>query len=269
MPGVRVTFQTKGLVPEAQYIANAKVNMAGGYASLEQTEPHDRPLAVVGGGPSVREHLAELGNWPGDIWAVNQSASFLTPLTTAPVSLFTVDPDPALAVPDFTDGVRHAILGSSCAPELFAALKAQGTSIRMFHTHQADEYVGELNIGGPSSVTRTFLPAAWLGYKKVVFFGCEGSFTQNITHAYRAEDRPRQLVIRAGDKEYVTTPDLYLTTEYLANVIRDYSEGLSERSGGLLRAMLKYPDTWAVVAYSTALRDDIDPDASVPYQVAA
>jgi len=267
--GVRVEFHTKGLVPEEQYIANANTNMAGGYASLEQTEPHDRPLAVVGGGPSVHEHLADLRDWPGDIWAVNQSASFLTPLTTAPVSLFTVDPDPVLAGTDFTQGVRLAILGSSCAPELFAALKAQGADIRMFHTHQADEYVGELNIGGPSSVTRTFLPAAWLGYKKVVFFGCEGSFTQNVTHAYRAEDRPRQLVVRAGERDYVTTPDLYLTTQYLANVIRDYSEGLSERSGGLLRAMLEHPDTWEVVAYSKELRDQLDPEAHVPYQVAA
>ena len=42
---------------------------------------------------------------------------------------------------------------------------------------------------------------------------------------------------------------------------------LKDRSGGLLGAMIEHPDTWEIVAYSAALRDEIDPTAAVLYEM--
>lgn len=271
---MRLEFSTVGLVSEETYIAQAQANIAAGYPEIRSMAPHDTPLAIVGGGPSAGRALDKLKEWRGDVWGINQGASWLAhQAPKARVWMFSVDPDPCLA--DWVAGVDRAILGSSCHPKLFEALR--GKDVKMFHTRlvqgvqeiiPADDGSGgemmQTNLLGPSSVCRSFLPAAMLGYKDVTYFGCEGSLENGATHAYRSEDRPRQMVIRAGEADYITTPDYYITTRFLANVIREYPL-LKEESGGLLRAMLQHWDTWQVVALSEALRDQIDKAATQPY----
>lgn len=269
---IRLDFSTVGLVPEETYNEYALTNIAAGYPQLRATAPHDIPLAIVGGGPSVHAHLDELKEWPGHIWGINQGAAWLShQAPKAQVWLFSVDPDECLA--EWVAGVERAILGSSCHPKLFEALK--GRDVRLFHTRivpgvqelNADDGSGSppimANLMGPSSVCRSFLPAAMLGYKDVTYFGCEGSI-ESQTHAYRHEHRERQMIVRAGDQEYFTTPDYYITTRFLVSVMERFPK-LKEKSGGLLRGMLDYPDTWEVVALSAALRDQVDPTAMVPY----
>ncbi len=270
----RVEFSTVGVQPESVYIEQAIVNAASGIPEIAFAPAHEVPLAIVGGGPSALLALDELKSWPGHIWGINQGASWLASQgVTAPVWMFTVDPDDVFL--QWLDGVERAILGASCHPKLFEALKEK--DVRMFHTRplegcaSSEEIVDDgsatepisCNLMGPSSVCRVFLPAAILGYTDITFFGCEGSIGE-VTHAYRHEDRPRQMVIRAGDTDHITTPDFYITTVFLANVMREFPK-LKERSGGLLRAMLQHPDTWEVVAYSTAMRDKIDPTATQRY----
>lgn len=264
---VRPQFITCGLVPDHVYKEQARINSQSGVPYIELKDPHDTPLAIVGGGPSAGRHLEELKSWPGHIWAINQGASWLAHhAPRVPVWMFTVDPDPVLAEPYWTAGVQRAILGLCCSPKLFEALK--GKDVHMFDPHIAPATDGskegaEILAGGPSSVCRTFVPAATLGYKDVTYFGCEGSlegrFTEDglfepTTHAYRREDRPRQMIIRCGDKDFVTTPDLYISTCALANFLRAYPL-VKEKSGGLLRGMLEHPDTWHLVAVSEALKE--------------
>jgi hypothetical protein len=271
----RIEFSTVGLVPEETYIQYARTNIAAGYPEITFAAPHDVPLAIVGGGPSALRALDELKNWPGHIWGINQSASWLIEQgCTAPVWLFSVDPDPCLA--EWVTNVERAHLGASCHPKLFEALK--GKEVHLFHTREIPGVTNPIeamvddgtqapeikcNLMGPSSVCRVFLPAAMQGYKDVTFFGCEGSIEER-THAYRHENRPRQMVIRAGERDYITTPDFYITTTFLVNVMREFSL-LKEKSGGLLRAMLEFPDTWEVVAFSEELKKKIDPTADEAY----
>ena len=259
---LRLEFNAVGLVPEHQYRDQAIANAQAGYPTIQMAGPHQTPLAVVGGGPSAAVALPELKDWKGHIWAINQSASWLSHMAPRALTwLFTVDPDELMASPQYTVGVERAILASSCHPKLFEALRDK--PVQMFHTYELPD-VECMNFGGPSSVCRTFLPALWMGYTDVTYFGCEGSF-EDATHAYRDETRPNQMIVRAGGVDYVTTPDLYLTTQYLADVIREFPKVLKEKSGGLLRAMIEHPDSWEVVALSSALRDKLDPTATVLY----
>jgi hypothetical protein len=267
----RPEFTTVGLVPEETYNEHALTNIGAGYPVITATAPHDVPLAIVGGGPSAAQALDELRAWPGHIWGINQGASWLArEAPGAMVWMFSVDPDPCLA--EWTSGVERALLGSSCHPKVFEALKGK---VQMFHTRivpgvqelKADDGSGAppitANLMGPSSVCRTFLPAAMLGYKDVTYFGCEGSLADR-THAYRHEHRERQMIILAGGVEYFTTPDYYITTRFLVSVMRRFPR-LKEKSGGLLRAMLMHPESWDVVALSGPLRDQVDPSATTPY----
>ena len=262
-----------GLVPEEVYNEQARTNTASGIPFIEVVKAHDIPLAVVGGGPSVGKHLDELREWPGHIWAINQGASWFSHFMPEKlVWMFTVDPDHELAKPQWTAGVERAILGITVSPKLVEALK--GKDVKFFNPHEAPENEFHL-AGGPSSVCRTFIPAICLGYKNVTYFGCEGSinvrrignsnqYSVEATHSYRKESRPRQMIVKCGDEEFVSTPDLYLTTRTLAKIIQEYPLALSEKSGGLLRGMLEHPDTWEVVAYSEALAQCIAPSVISP-----
>lgn len=262
MSRVRFKFQTTGLVSDEVYAEQARINSESGVPFLAFVEAHDTPLAIVGGGPSAGRHLKELQEWPGHIWGINQGAAWLSHAAPkANVWMFTVDPDPALAGPEWIVGVKQAILGTTVSPKLVKALLDQGTDVRLFCPHEAPGG-DEILAGGPASVTRTFMPALVRGYKNVTFFGCEGSLEgklhpngkfESYTHAYRREDRPRQMIVRCGDQDFVTTPDLYITTLAMVRFLQEYPM-VKEKSGGLLRGMLDHPDTWSIVAVSEAMK---------------
>jgi hypothetical protein len=135
--------------------------------------------------------------------------------------------------------------------------------IRLFHVviaedaQQTQQEFTSAPLAGPSSVCRTLLPIVQLGYKDVTYFGCEGSFSGD-PHFYRKESKPLQMVVRAGGREYITTPDYYITTQFLVRILTEYQR-IKERSGGLLRAMLEYPNEWEVVALSEDLARMVDP----------
>ena len=262
-PPFRFSFYGIGLCTEDVCNAQAVANIKSGFPMLaELPEKNTLDLAIVGGGPSSKRSLDELVPWKGHIWALNQGAAWLSKFRTKDVWMFTVDPDEAMATEDMVRGVERAILGSSCHPKLFQLLA--GKNIQMFHAREiVDENYTVLG-GGPCSAGRAILQAAHCGYRTVTFFGCEGSFDET-THAYRHEYRPNQMIVKAGGREYITTPDLYITTQYLADEIRLYPKGLFEKSGGLLRAMLEYRNTWEVVAISGGLVEKLDPTATVPY----
>lgn len=261
----RIKWNSHGIRTPEVTANQMRANMASGWPMLEYQEPHAIPLAVVGGGPSAADHLDELKEWPGDIWAINQSASWLSHFAPkANVYLFTIDPDECLAEPQFINGVQRAILSSACHPSVFEALR--GKDVRMFHCRRLPEVEVDCLGGGRCSGARAPMQAALLGYMSVTFYGCEGSIGKT-THAYRHENRPNQLVIRAGGQDYITTPDLYMNTEDLVSEFREYPKVLKEKSGGLLRAILNHPDDWEVVALSSSLRDRLDPTATEKYEL--
>lgn len=219
---------------------------------LKGAEAHAIPLAVVGGGKSALDELETLKDWPGHIWAINQGAQWLAQNgRTENVWMFSVSPTPRIAT--YLDGVERAILSSQCHPDVFQGLTERGADVRKFHLWDGC---------GPASVNNTILPFAMLGYTDATFFGCEGSFDGEI-YFYRKEQKPEQMVIRSRGVDYVTSTDLFVTTEQLAMTIKEYPQ-FKEKSGGLLRAMVE-DDQWGVVAWSEALRDRIDPAAQSSY----
>ena len=112
-----------------------------------------------------------------------------------------------------------------------------------------------------------------MGYADVSFFGCEGSFQEN-DHVDRHEHRPDQLIVRAGGKDYRTCPPFLIQCEELIQLF--FFDGVyHNRSGGLLKAMIDFPDTWEVVAVSEALKHHLEERNGamglydVPYVLAA
>jgi hypothetical protein len=212
-------------------------------------------LAVVGGGCSTLEHLQELREWTGAIWAINGTCQWLKSQGIES-TLFSVDPDSCLA--DLAVGCSRAILGSHCHPSVFEVLK--DADVTIFHSEMVKDAVCPM-IGGSTSATRVPKAALMLGFREIHYFGCESSY-EGATHTFKDEGaNDKQLIIRAGGNEYRTTLQFMVQAENLAKLIRELPHLFKDRSGGLLRAMVDHWDTWEVVALSGALRDILDPTA--------
>lgn len=168
--------------------------------------------------------------------------------------MFSISPTPRIAT--YLDGVERALLSSQCHPDVFQGLAERGAEVAKFHLFDGS---------GPASAPNAVFPSAILGYKEITFFGCEGSFEFD-PYFYRRELKPDQLIISAGGKNYRTTTDLFITTEVMVNVIKEYPDRHKEKSGGLLRAMINDPQ-WGVVAWSESLRDKIAPECQEPYAI--
>ena len=228
----KIAFE--GVIPVShdglmRQVAHAK---SLGYPTVQEQESHGRRLAVVGGGPSIVDHLDEIREFT-DIWAINGACGFLRDHGIES-TLLSLDPCDFLA--PRVAGAKKALLATRCHPDVFACL--QGADITVF------DAVNDTENGmwaSCASVTVAFHLSMALGYRKTVFFGCEGSYSEK-THAYmdEAELQDYRFVVECGGKQYLTAPDLYMLTTQMALFFRlAINDSFTERSGGLLRALIE------------------------------
>lgn len=260
MTPYRIKIEGHGNVPLDRLRENAAYAASLGFPEVAPVSPK---LAVVGGGPSAARAIEDLRCWPGDIWAINGTCSWLAGQGIKS-TLFSVDAGEDLV--DLLDGVEDAILASHTHPAAFDRLR--GKRVAIFHT----EHISGLrsDVGGTTSACRTQHLALRLGYRHVSYFGCEGSFDflTGITHTFKNEQPVEQLIVKAGDKLYRTNLQFYAQSENLAHLIRSFPKLFFDRSGGLLGGMIAHPDTWEVVALSEALKGKLDPqDNPTPFQL--
>lgn len=218
------------------------------YPVIELTAPHKRPLAIVGGGPSVADKLDILRKWPGDIWSINRTPQYLAQYGIKS-TLISVDASTNWDEWSAPEYVEDAIMSSWCPPSIMDAYK----NVRIFHM---EPFVKGGIHGGSTTAVSMPIPAAVLGYSDVTFFGCESSFLDK-DHAYVHESKPDQLIVRANGQDYRTTPPFFVQSQELSKIIRGVPFIYKEDSGGLLRAMIQDED-WSIVAVSESLKAHLE-----------
>ena len=219
-----------------------------GIPRLPKKEPHGGKIAIVGGGPSVANRLDELREWDGEMWAINATAKWLKEHGVQS-KFITVDPSP---FPDeMIDGVEEAYLATLCHPDLRTHFK----KVSFFDMYETDP---DGITGGTTTASRALSLAIHQGFYDITLYGCEGSFTIGQDHVDRNEMHPEMVVIQAGDEHFVTYLEYMTQTETLANMIRLAPNVFKQRSGGLLEAMIKHYDTWAIVAVSSDLKAQLE-----------
>lgn len=249
MPGI--VFRGEPPVPHEGMMRNVRHAHGLGLPRAVQQPEHYRPLAVVGGGPSISEHLAELKAWPGDVWAINGACGFLR---KAGIDSVMVACDPHEIVAKWAAGVKRAMLCSRCDPAAFEVLK--DAEVTVFDLAQDDP---EGIVCGSSTATGCFHLGVRLGYRRIVFFGCESSYPKGSTHAYQHEAREHELAVECGGVEYRTAPDYYEQAKELAAILRKFPMYFSEKSGGLLRAMVEH-EKHDITKVSPRLLASLTPD---------
>lgn len=184
-------------------------------------------LAVVGGSPDVVEHLDELRNWDGDIFAVNDTWRYLRDNGIDSI-LYTIDP--AFIAPE---GVERAVLGDGVSPDLISGLSGADITLVKIGTDAI------LNFCTSAATVPMF--ACWMGYKHVTFFGCASSYGEQ-THAYKMDANPKVLWVECGGEDFMTSPGMVMQAEEMARVVREFPEYLTIRGGGFLGALVASGD---------------------------
>lgn len=256
----RITWTGVCQVSQEGRDRNAELALKRGWPSVWD-EPHlekKPPVAVVGGGASIRDHVETLREWPGEVWAVNNTFTWCkengiraTFITSDPAVLD--DEQPAYFGPE--DKVLIAI---HCDPTMFDHIAA--AQVMTYRT-------GSDGINtGPTTATCTPHLAATLGHTGVVFFGCESSFGSDEkcfqTHAYNHVIPKDIIKITSAGQTFVTKREYLFQASYLGGMIHHTNLKtpgyLTERSGGLLRAMIGQDD-YDVIAVHPSLLSRRDP----------
>jgi hypothetical protein len=248
-PPLRIQLKAQGVTPGEEVKTNYK--RASKYEHVEWAVLAYSPCAVCGGGPSLEYSLDHLRKFQGDIFAINDTAKYLSD-HGIPHWLYAIDGTKTpFRVGDLTKG---AVFATRVHRRQFTQMKQMGRHIRVFDMAEEDNKKGIE--GGPTAVCRTPHLMLRMGYAGVYYFGLDGSFT-NVTHitgkSQAAYDN--MIVVRAGGKEYITNAGFMLQHEYMSHVLHKYPKFLHNASGGLFKAILENPDTWEVVAIAEDLKD--------------
>lgn len=243
---MKITFHATGCVPPETMERNTEYGRSLGLPSV--TSSASRRLAVIGGGPSLRDHLDELRLFDGDRWIIGTAFAFCRD-NGIDGAFFDIDPQPLTEAIDIR-GVRKAVLATCVDQSFFDALRAGGAEIEVFDLIMTAERANH----GSSTVTAAPELALTVGYIDITFYGCEGSLDDAARvgdakdagpmRAYESEEvgRDRMLRVACNGEAFLTVPEFLLQCEFLATMLRMFPALYRERCGGLLRAMVADAD---------------------------
>ncbi len=176
------------VVDGAGRIANLKSNLQRGLPVCVPLPPKEGPLAIIASGPSLADHLEELRQWPGEIWAINGAYDYLLSQEIIPGGFFAVDPLPGLA--EYVKNARTDTtfyLASTCDPSVMDALV--GFKVYLWHGACEDDAMypqgSKLVAGGTTAVTRAPFLALMLGWRDITLFGVDSSYTPTSPYCYQ------------------------------------------------------------------------------------
>lgn len=246
-------LESSCVVDEEGRVSNLTRVLERGFPSIERSEPHDRKLAVVGSGPSVKEHLEELRTWDGEVWAINGAYDYLVSQGVIPQGFVGMDPLPGLA--EYVLGVRPestAYLASFCDLSVFDNL--EGKNVVLWHPeseNMIERYPkGSMIIGGGSTVmTRAPFLAHCLGYRDITLFGADSSFDVEYgPYCYQwgrygcdIDNHPVWIKTPDGQGPFLTEVGMMKQVSQLGVIIANFRGMLKVKCGGLMNAFLNSP----------------------------
>jgi hypothetical protein len=212
-------------VSETERQANAVVISALGLPKHKGAGP----LAIVGGGPSIRDHADELRNWDGTVWAINGAINWCLD-QGIDAWFYTADSSPPKNWIYDLSRIKKAVLAPDISPEMMAYFQGLGAKIELTSPLQS----------GPTSANAADFLSVEAGYSHITYFGCEGSFEPKSTHAFDSFEIEDWLVVDVGGEHFRTKAEFISQSIMLSNILRTFPETFSEKSGGLLAAMVKH-----------------------------
>lgn len=193
--------QTVAATPSSTQLENAKANVKLTIERFHNIPEFgvvkDDPVAIVGGGPSLKRYMKDLRKFQGKIFACGSVNDYLMQNVVIPDYAVICDPDP-LSLKYYMLLSRHTtyLLGSNIDPVITKHMMEHVPRILLWHCHSPDfegkekeveiPYVG-FN-GGATVGNRTMNLAYCMGYRDFHLFGMDTSLEGNSHHAYEFMD---------------------------------------------------------------------------------
>ncbi len=189
------------------------------------------PLAIVGGGPSLRGQLPALRSFPGHVMACGTTHDYLVEQGIRPTYHINGEPDEDGVMLRWLRRPRRGItylLASHCPQAMFNILA--GYDVRVWHLDvppgpDRPDFRGEPAIpGGHFIIARAWPLAAVMGYRDFHFFGFDCSFPEDCEdqHAYDygwTLEEPCGVTV--GGRRYVSTAGLLAQLQCIGDMVRN------------------------------------------------
>lgn len=205
-----------------------KASVARGLPKVALVEPHERTMAIVCYGPSLKRFWPYLKDTTADIFTCSGAHDFLMDRGIVPKGHVATDPRKEQV--DFIQHVHPAItyyVASCCHPDLFDALKER--PVQLWHADEGEALEKTMLavdpeaffIGGGSNVgLRMIGLGTALGYRKFIIYGMDCSLEDGQRHAGPHNGKPQKVF----DVHHQGSSKTFQTTSQLISGAREFLE---------------------------------------------
>jgi hypothetical protein len=178
---------------------------------LQTVPPHNKKVAIVCSGPSVKDYLDVLRNFDGDIIAINRENKNLHDLGINFQMVVAIDP--AMGMEYIGEPLKDVTyyFASNCPPKLFKGYK--GYNVVLFHifsegvTYPEDK---KHMIVGSAAGLAAIRVAKHLGYRDIHVFGMDSSWEDDNnfkTYSDKFSDpySANHLIVECNNKKFKTS----------------------------------------------------------------
>ena len=237
---------------------NVEHNIKQGYLQVEPHPTNDIEVMIVGGGPSLPQHIEKIKQLRAKgvkLITINNAYNWCLDNGLTPSAMVMVDARKFNA--RFTKPVVEDckyFIASQCNPSVFEGLPKDRTYI--WHT-QADllkdildeQYKTWWSVPGGSTVLLRAIPLfRMLGFKRFHLFGCDSCLEEDKHHAYEQKENDGQLImpVNVGGKIFKCHPWMVSQAQEFIDLIRMLGEEIElEVYGGLLHHILETGASYA------------------------
>lgn len=229
---------------------NTKSCLKRGLPSIDSYSVEiDKPIAIVGGSPSLKDNLDKLRNFPGYILATNGAYSFLRKNGIKPHGMTMLDVrDANLRFVQNPSRKTAYFIASCCSPLVFDKLK--GYNVIVWHSDN-DIYKPNvpMMIGGGCTIgTRAICLAYVLGFRDIHLFGMDSCYSDNEHHAYsqNLNDNDKVIDIWVGKRKFKCAVWMAGQAEDFKNILSSFGNlfDIQVHGDGVLKAILE--EAWEI-----------------------
>lgn len=220
-----VPFTQVEIVVESPTSANAIRNVEASFArnlprfhKMPGLGKATGPVAIVGGGPSLRSELGNLRAFPGTIIGCGTVHDYLIENGVIPTYHANAEPDAdgvMLRWFRYPTKITTYLLASHCPDNIFDALA--GADVRVWHLavpidEHTPDFRGEPSVpGGHFIMGRAWPLAAIMGFIDIHFFGFDCCFPEDCEsqHVYDYDwTKEEPVAVTHNGTRFITTPGL-------------------------------------------------------------
>ena len=250
----QVTFIPGCNTPAEVTRAQLKINVERDLPWLQRGELKDKPLVIIGGGPSLKKVWPHILSHGGDIMALNNSYAFLMERGIEPDYYMMLDARREnldfLRVP--SKHTKH-LIAAQCHPDIFDALADFDTCLYLTILPETLELTAHIDkpkvqIAGTVGTVgiKALCMAYCLGYRELHLYGYDSSYAESEHHAFeqKLNDATKTIDVYLDGKKYITTPTMAQQASEFCSMARAmtqyYGFDINLHCDGLLPDMVAY-----------------------------